>query len=212
MTKEKEIKIKKAAGKPKATKSKIAVKTVSKFTKKTAIEKAVILPVPETPVQISAPDVGPVASSDFEEEILTPEQLEKAINAKPDGYYEAIGKRKTAIARVRLFTRGEKVFLVNGKNYKNYFPTASLQMEADASMRKMKCSDRFRIIALVRGGGEHSQAEAVKLGTARALVKFNSDFRKRLRRAGFLTRDARIRERKKFGLKRARRAPQWSKR
>jgi small subunit ribosomal protein S9 len=123
-----------------------------------------------------------------------------------------LGKRKTAIARVRLFTRGEKEFLVNNRPHKNYFPTVDLQLAAEGSLIKMKCLDRFRIIVVVKGGGSHAQAEAIRLGIARALVKFSVNFRKRLRRAGFLTRDARIRERKKFGLKRARRAPQWSKR
>lgn len=131
---------------------------------------------------------------------------------KPDRYFEAVGRRKTSVARVRLFTRGEKVFLVNGKPYEAYFPTFELQQAANGALRKMKCLDRFRIAVNVRGGGIHSQAEAVRHGTTKALVKFNADFRKRLRRVGYLTRDSRMRERKKFGLKRARRAPQWQKR
>ena len=76
----------------------------------------------------------------------------------------------------------------------------------------MKCVGHFKVSIKVSGGGVHSQAEAVRHGIARALVKFNADFRKKLRRAGHITRDPRKRERKKFGLKRARRAPQWSKR
>lgn len=131
---------------------------------------------------------------------------------KVERYFEAIGRRKTSIARVRLFTRGEKLFLVNEKPYDVYFPILELQQIAQAALEKMKCLDRFRILVKVRGGGFHSQAEAVRHGTARVLVLFNPDFRKRLKRAGFLTRDPRMRERKKFGLKRARRAPQWQKR
>ena len=77
---------------------------------------------------------------------------------------------------------------------------------------KMKCLDRFAVVAKVQGGGVRGQAEAVRHGVSRALVKFNADFRKRLRKVGLLTRDPRMRERKKFGLKRARKAPQWSKR
>lgn len=127
-------------------------------------------------------------------------------------YWEAVGRRKTSIARVRLFTKGDKGFTVNGKDYKIYFPTLELQQIITASFIKMKCLDRFGVSVKVMGGGIHSQAEAVRHGTARALVKFNADFQKRLRRAGFLTRDPRMKERKKFGLKRARRAPQWSKR
>ena len=127
-------------------------------------------------------------------------------------YYEAIGRRKTATARVRLFTKGEGFFLVNEKPVDEYFPTLEMREIARASLKKMKSLDRFRASVLVRGGGLHAQAEAIRHGTARALVKFNSDYRKRLKRVGFLTRDPRMRERKKFGLKRARRAPQWQKR
>lgn len=129
-----------------------------------------------------------------------------------DKYLEAVGKRKTAVARVRIFTRGERAFLVNQKPLEKYFPIVDLQKIAQASLDKMKCLDKFRVETLVKGGGLSSQAEAIRHGTARALTLFNLDFKKRLRRAGFLTRDSRMRERKKFGLKRARRAPQWQKR
>lgn len=131
---------------------------------------------------------------------------------KPEKYYEAEGKRKTAYARIRLFAHGGKEFLVNNKPLQQYFPTFELQQIAQASLEKMKCLDKFRVSAKVKGGGHHAQAEAVRHGIARALVLFNPDFRKRLKVAGFLTRDPRMRERKKFGLKRARRAPQWQKR
>jgi len=131
---------------------------------------------------------------------------------KPAKYFEAVGKRKRAVARVRLFTQGEKVFLVNEKPFTVYFPTISLQQIATASLRTMRCLDHFRVLVKVRGGGLNAQAEALRHGITRALTLFNPDFKKRLRRAGYLTRDARKRERKKFGLKRARRAPQWQKR
>jgi small subunit ribosomal protein S9 len=136
----------------------------------------------------------------------------KKATPKPARYFEAIGKRKTSIARVRLFTRGEKTFLINERPYQNYFPTLELQQIATAPLKKMVCLDRFRVLVKVTGGGVHSQAEAVRHGITRALTLFNPDFRKRLKKAGYLTRDARMRERKKFGLKRARRAPQWQKR
>src|SRR3990167_8361264 len=131
---------------------------------------------------------------------------------KPDRYFEAIGRRKTAVARVRLFTKGEKEFIVNNKPYQQYFILPEDQETAVSSMKKMKCFDKFRVTVKVEGGGRHAQAEAVRHGTARVLVDFNQNFRKRLRKAGFLTRDPRMRERKKFGLRRARRAPQWAKR
>ncbi len=142
---------------------------------------------------------------------VTKKEIKKP-RPKPARYFEAVGRRKTSVARVRLFTQEEKLILVNEKPYQNYFPTFELQQTATASLRKMKAFDKFRILVKVKGGGVHSQAEAVRHGIARALVEFNPDFRKRLRRAGYLTRDPRMRERKKFGLKRARRAPQWSKR
>lgn len=127
-------------------------------------------------------------------------------------YYEARGARKTAVARVRLWTKGEKEFFVNGKHLSQYFPIPELQQTALASLRKMNVEGKFRIEVKVGGGGISAQAEAIRHGIARALVLFNPDFKKRLRKAGYLTRDPRMRERKKFGLKRARRAPQWAKR
>lgn len=136
----------------------------------------------------------------------------KTTTKKPVKYFEAVGRRKTSVARVRLFTQGEKKFLVNGKACQDYFPTLELQQTATSSLERMKVLDKFSVEVRVRGGGIHSQAEAVRHGISRALVIFNAEFKKRLRKAGFLTRDPRMRERKKFGLKRARRAPQWQKR
>jgi len=127
-------------------------------------------------------------------------------------YWEAVGRRKTSVARVRLFTRGEKVILVNEKPYNIYFPIFELQQIIQSPLQKMNCLEKFRVLIKVKGGGIRSQAEAIRHGIARALVLFNPDFRKKLKKAGFLTRDPRMRERKKFGLKRARRAPQWQKR
>lgn len=131
---------------------------------------------------------------------------------KSGKYIRATGRRKTAVAQVRLFTRGEKLFLVNGKPCENYFQTQEQRLIAVDSLKTMNCLERFGINSIVRGGGLTAQAEAIRHGIARALISFNPDFRKRLKKAGFLTRDARKRERKKFGLKRARRAPQWAKR
>lgn len=135
-----------------------------------------------------------------------------APEAKPERYWEAIGRRKTALARVRLFTRGQKGLWVNNRAVGEYFPYSRFQYAATEALQKMKSLDRFRVVAKVSGGGPNAQAEAVRHATARVLVLFNPDFRKRLKRAGFLTRDPRMKERKKFGLKRARRAPQWAKR
>jgi small subunit ribosomal protein S9 len=127
-------------------------------------------------------------------------------------YYQGIGRRKSATAQVRLFSKGEKKIIVNNKDYREYFPIIDMQAIVVSPLERMKSLDRFRVEALTYGGGLHAQAEAIKLGIARALVSFNPDYRKRLKKAGFLKRDPREKERKKFGLKRARRAPQWSKR
>ena len=159
--------------------------------------------------KVPAVEATPLLAEEIGDEEISRE-IAKA--GKSDRYFEAVGRRKTAVARVRICTKGEKEFLVNDKSYRQYFPLAEDQETATASMKKMNCLDKFRVTAKVRGGGRSAQAEAVRHGTARALVDFNNNFRKRLRKAGFLTRDPRMRERKKFGLKRARRAPQWQKR
>jgi len=131
---------------------------------------------------------------------------------KPEKYYEGIGRRKTAIARVRIYSQGGKGMLINDKPYEVYFPVPEAQQTATSTLRKLKYWDVFRAVIKVKGGGYNAQAEAIRLGTARALVKFDSGLRRKLSKAGLLTRDPRMRERKKFGLKRARRAPQWQKR
>jgi small subunit ribosomal protein S9 len=137
----------------------------------------------------------------------------KEVSNNGDGsYFQAVGRRKTSVAVVRIFTKGKKEFMVNNKPYDIYFPTPELQESCTAALKKMKCFDSFRITVNVNGGGINSQMEAVRHGISRALVFFNPDFKKRLRKAGYLTRDPRRRERKKPGLKRARRAPQWRKR
>ena len=138
---------------------------------------------------------------------------EKAIKK----YFEAVGRRKTSIARVRLFScspfEGDQgQITINEKPYTKYFPTLDLQNTIEAALKKMKSLNRFIVTIRVRGGGIRGQAEAIRHGISRALVKFNLDFRKKLKRAGFLRRDPRMVERKKPGLKKARRAPQWKKR
>ena len=161
-----------------------------------------------------------VKSAGVAEQILKVAEQKKELEekaGKPKKYYEAVGRRKTAIARVRLLTirpleeeMGQ--ISINGKSYKEYFSLMELQQTVEASLRKLKSLNRFEVVAKVRGGGIRAQAEAIRHGIARALVKFNIDFRKKLKRAGYLKRDPRMKERKKYGLKGARRAPQWAKR
>jgi len=197
---------------------KITKKAEEKIPAEIAEEKKEI----ETPAVEILADVEPVrvfVQSNMNSEEVGEEEISREIAkkikedaGKPDRYFEAIGRRKTAVARVRLFTKGDKEFIVNNKPYQEYFLLPEDQETAVSSMKKMKCFDKFRITVKVEGGGRHAQAEAIRHGTARVLVDFNLNFRKRLRKAGFLTRDPRMRERKKFGLRRARRAPQWAKR
>jgi small subunit ribosomal protein S9 len=179
--------------------------TTKKTTKKEELKEEPIISVADVAIDFS----DDIAEEDISKEIA---KTIKESAGKADRYIEAIGRRKSAVARVRLFTKGDKEFLVNNKPYQKYFQTVDDQESAVSSMKKMKCLDKFRITVKVAGGGHRAQAEAIRHGTARVLVDFNNNFRKRLRKAGFLTRDPRMRERKKFGLKRARKAPQWAKR
>jgi len=127
-------------------------------------------------------------------------------------YFQAVGRRKTTTAEVKLFLNDGGKILINGKDLKEYFPSFFLQKIVFSPLELVKCQNKFKILVKVKGGGKISQAEAVRHGIARALVNFNPDFRKKLKKAGFLKRDPRMKERKKPGLKRARRAPQWQKR
>ena len=135
----------------------------------------------------------------------------KKAEAKKERYFEAVGRRKTAVARVRLYTR-KNGLEVNGQDFQKYFPIKRLQSKVFSPFEKMKISDKLGAVIKVKGGGINAQAEAIILGISRALTKFNPEFKKRLRRFGYLTRDSRVVERKKYGLKKARRAPQWKKR
>ncbi|MBI5079296.1 30S ribosomal protein S9 [Candidatus Wolfebacteria bacterium] len=138
-------------------------------------------------------------------------KTEKKESAPKERYFEAVGRRKTSVARVRLFTKKTGIE-INGRDLADYFPTRRFQNSASAPLEKMKISDKLGAVIKVSGGGMTGQAGAVCLGIARALLKFNPEFQKRLRRLGYLTRDSRMVERKKYGLKKARRAPQWKKR
>ena len=125
--------------------------------------------------------------------------------------YNAVGRRKTAIARVRLVA-GDGKILVNKRELDNYFGLETLKMTARQPLELTKAGSDMDIIINVRGGGLAGQAGAIRHGISRALIKANPDLRESLKKAGFLTRDPRMKERKKYGLKAARRAPQFSKR
>ena len=130
--------------------------------------------------------------------------------APKNRYIEAIGRRKTAIARVRL-TKGDGKFIVNGKAAKEYFMLPRLIINALRPLAELKI-EGYDVSAQVKGGGIHAQAEAIRLGIARAVAEKEPERKKLLRVSGFLTRDSRMVERKKYGLKKARRRPQWAKR
>jgi len=167
----------------------------SKIVKKKSIKKSVKKPVKNAKKNV----------------VKSKKPVEKKI-LKAERYIEAVGRRKTAVARVRIWTKAGEEFLVNEKKYQDYFPTVESQKIIFSPLKMINIEDKFRVSARVKGGGKHAQAEAVRHGLSRTLIKFNSEFRKQLKKAGFLTRDPRMRERKKFGLKRARKGPQWSKR
>ncbi|MBI2637920.1 MAG: 30S ribosomal protein S9, partial [Candidatus Sungbacteria bacterium] len=154
-----------------------------------AVEKKKIAVAHEKPVADILPE-GVQETLEVGEEAFAEGGAEDL--SKPERYWEAVGRRKTAVARVRLFTRGEKGIYVNTKPYAEYFQGMEDRITVEESLKKMKSFERFRVSAKVSGGGIHAQSEAVRHGIARALTKFNPDFRKRLRRAGFLTRDPRM--------------------
>jgi len=137
---------------------------------------------------------------------------EKMEEKKAKNYIETIGRRKSATARVRISSAPKMQITVNEKEMDAYFPTDKLRRVATESFSKLKLPAKFKITALVRGGGAQGQAVALRHGISRALIEYDPELRKRLKKAGFLKRDPRRKERKKFGLKKARKAPQWSKR
>lgn len=130
-----------------------------------------------------------------------------------DRYIEAIGRRKTASARVRITPASKMSFDINGKTIEEYFPTKELQMTAVESFKESKLTEtKFKVTVIAKGGGISGQADAVRHGTARALIEYDKELRGKLKKAGLLKRDPRAKERRKFGLKKARKSPQWSKR
>ncbi len=126
-------------------------------------------------------------------------------------YFYANGKRKSAVARVRIY-KGNGRVVVNGMDAKEYFGTEESLNVLLAPLVLVHAEKNFDISAMVEGGGKRGQAEAVRHGIAKALLEADADNRAALKPEGFLTRDSRIKERKKFGLHKARRAPQFSKR
>jgi small subunit ribosomal protein S9 len=124
---------------------------------------------------------------------------------------QTVGRRKEAIVRVRLIP-GTGSFTLNGRTLESYFPNKVHQQIVREPLVTTERAEQFDVIALLKGGGVTGQAGALRLGIARALIEVDADDRPALKKAGFLTRDPRVKERKKYGLKKARKAPQYSKR
>lgn len=177
-------------------KTKTTIKKETKKIAKPAVKEKVAAVAAEEvkkPVKVSAPQV-------------------QGVKIRNVNYIRSVGRRKTAVARVRLFKNGKGNITVNGKDWKVYFPTDSLQYTVFGPIKLTSLGNEIDFTIKVAGGGSSSQSDAVRHGIARALLKFDNEFKPSLKKAGFLTRDSRKKERKKPGLKRARRAPQWKKR
>ncbi len=189
---------------------------VAKTTKKSAAVKT----PKEKPVKIKVAKEEPEELKEKEVEVRETESDANKGTAV-ERYYESVGRRKEATARVRVYTKkstdnpaseDKAIITVNGKPYYEYFPTEQLQNVVESPLRKLKSLNRFKATVKTSGGGIHGQADAIKFGLSRALVLFDPNFSKKLKKAGYLTRDAREKERRKYGLKKARKAPQWAKR
>ena len=132
--------------------------------------------------------------------------------AEKTTYFEAVGRRKTAVARARITPATKQSITVNDKDFAHYFVTKEMQTIAEAAFADSKIAQKFKVTAHITGGGIHSQSEALRHAISRALLEYDIELRKKLKKLGFLKRDPRAKERRKFGLKKARKSPQWSKR
>lgn len=143
--------------------------------------------------------------------VETPAPAPRRERIMPDGPVTALGRRKEAVARVRLVP-GTGQWKINGRTLEDYFPNKVHQQQVAEPLETTDYTGRFDVIARIDGGGISGQAGALRLGIARALLDVDAENRPSLKKAGFLTRDPRAKERKKYGLKKARKAPQYSKR
>jgi small subunit ribosomal protein S9 len=148
------------------------------------------------------------AADDYEAEVGSIAEIPAILGERP---VQTVGRRKEAVVRVRLVA-GSGKFTLNGKSLETYFPNKLHQQLVREPLVTVEKTERYDIFANLQGGGTSGQAGALRLAIARALVEVDAEDRPPLKRAGFLTRDARATERKKYGLKKARKAPQYSKR
>ena len=143
---------------------------------------------------------------------MSPTQSKEEKTLPKGKYFYGTGKRKTSVARVRLYEKGKGNITINGQPLQEFTKVAALQFSITYPLIITGHSKTFDISIKVHGGGSTGQADAIRHGISKALTIFDENLRPTLKKAGLLTRDARIKERKKYGLKRARRAPQFSKR
>ena len=129
-----------------------------------------------------------------------------------DRYIGAVGRRKTSTARVRITPAAKFSISINDREFESYFPTAELRKTVKSAFDASGIEQKFLVTAQIKGGGVSSQAGALRHGIARALLGYDINLRTKLKVKGMLKRDPRAKERRKFGLKKARKAPQWSKR
>ena len=134
------------------------------------------------------------------------------VNLKKKLQFWGTGRRKKAIARVRLIPAGTGAIIINDRTLEDYFPMGTLQYIVKQPLKEVEAEGKYDVCVSVIGGGYTGQAGAIRLGIARALLQAEESSRPALKKAGFLTRDPRVKERKKYGLKKARKAPQFSKR
>ncbi|WP_447004484.1 30S ribosomal protein S9 [Saccharothrix isguenensis] len=162
----------------------------------------------EAEPEVEATDAPEAEATDAEAE---PGPVRHTLNAGAHHLAQTVGRRKQAIVRVRLLP-GSGKFTLNGKSMDDYFPNKVHQQLIREPLVTTEKPETFDVIATLRGGGTTGQAGALRLAIARALIAVDSEDRPVLKKAGFLTRDPRVKERKKYGLKKARKAPQYSKR
>jgi small subunit ribosomal protein S9 len=200
-------------------------KDTTEKVKKAPVKKVAKVAAPKAVKAVKAPKAVKAVKAEKEVEVSTSAASKektaevkvaaKKVVKKDGKYFYAVGRRKTSVAQVRLY-EDEKAtdndLVINGKKLKDYFPTISQQNNMLAPLKAVGLYGKFSATVLVRGGGVTGQVEATRLGISRALVVFNAELKKTLKDLGFMTRDAREVERKKAGLKGARKAPQWAKR
>jgi small subunit ribosomal protein S9 len=159
----------------------------------------------------TADDDSPIAEGETAASVEETPAARTPLELAADARYRATGKRKRAIARV-ILKPGEGTYTINGKELDVYFPRVTLQKHCRLPLETTNNASRMDVVAKIHGGGVSAQATALRHGIARALVEADPNLRGELKRHGFLTRDARVKERKKAGLKKARKRPQFSKR